>query len=1451
MARPNLFDFDATLRPTAKKKKVKNQFDLAGPDFGVTTTADAIGERLRAADPTAQMDTMTSPASSVPAPAATKTDGAPPLPDAAPSSLPTTPASVAAPQAAAAPPPGATAASLPTTPAHVAAPREAEAPGVAVDTGVVDDNLAFQQAEAARKAAADAAKQAADEVARQVAADEAKRIADEQAAADAARQAAVDEAAALEARRVRERQERADRERRYNEMRERQRQERAQRESEEALVDDPYAVSADIMAAHGLTETGESATGTTGGEDWRQENAINKPPVRKPVKQPAPADQGAGQGTGSTQQEFDLGELIDDVRVAGTDAGTTADAGVGVSDAIEQRLDAMGEQRLQSDPQLRGNQAGLVKDIVDQAEQAGASTVAGLSMPDVTDVTVRGRQIDPLEQAIGTRITERLNEKDFIDPDADLATLAETQVKDRLRPGKDFLGKSDNLTAAEKAARGRMDDSSLLGGDPQLFRARAKARDRMAESDLLDDDPQLAAAQAEALKRMQGGDILTAPSGLVDAEAAALKRMQSQNLMSDPLSLVDADAAARRRLSSKNLLGTNKYLADAATAAQGRIGTEGVALEGDLVSDAERIIRERLKGGETAVHRSLRANVGQRYKESMEEGLELLNRLGVLRGGDTADVFNELREGYDRQMLDADAMVYDLQSQAIADALGFQGRRDELGLSNEMLQRGAISDLANIAGLENQRLLAEQGLQRGAIEDAAILGGQRAQLNLAEQGLRRDAISDVAQLAGQRGQFDLAEQGLQRGAISDVAGLAAQRGQRELAEHELQRGAISDVAGLSAQQGQRDLAEQGLQRGAISDVAALAAQRDQRGLAEQGLRRQAISDVLPFQQRRDTLGLAEQDIQRGAIADAMGRQGMIDQRELAEAGMLGELRGAATLPARTAQGALQLDTERLQQDVADRTLGRLMTTTQPTQREQFEEGIRQVRAGEGLARRADTRAERELQSRLFGEIPGMPGGVMPPRRTLFGQMSEQDLSAARQAQEQDLFNQQLQRQLARGGDERARRAQEAQLFGTVTDDTLDPLAPQVRRTRGAQMDDFNQALARAGMTGMFEGQETQDFLNQQLQRELARSGDVRARQALEAELFGEVTDDTLDPFAPQTRRTRAAEMDEFNRAVAEAGLTGQYVAPGQRGDAQYTLAGQQVAEALRGSELQRRLQTADVTGRFRSGADTFLTTEQARQNEFNRRMAEAGLTGRYGDQDTMAREQLEDQQLSAALDRRLATADVTGQFDEKDTRQERADQFNRELAQAAATGWYDDQEGVRSRTLQGRTADQDIRNQLIAQILATGEKDLKGRYDPLAVELAHRMNDPSLAGALRSGLGIPESEVSIDNSPNWLPDYGQQTSGQGQVLDFPGQSNVNANQNVRLTDDEWLAQNPIPKGYNERKGKPGKEPHKWVIDNRTREDTDRISEDWVKWDRRNREFAAWDERRRLWREQQQ
>ena len=733
---------------------------------------------------------------------------------------------------------------------------------------------------------------------------------------------------------------------------------------------------------------------------------------------------------------------------AETVTAPTANQNTGLNAAILNQLGDTAALDLQSDDELRRNQQALLAELSNQAEAAGKSAVTDLTLPDLTAVSVPPRQMSAMEQAVDTRLTDRLTGGQFLDPQSALTNEAEAQALERLQQ-ESFLGESAGLDSAERRAMARM----------------AK-------------------------------------------------------------------------------------------------GGSGVDIEGSLATSAEDIIRQRLLGGENPMMAAQRARVEERYGTSMDEGREMLNRLGVLRGGDTADVFNELTSGRDQQMLDVDAMGFDLQSQAIADALGYQGRRDSLGLANEELARAAISDVAGLAG-----------------------------------------------------------------------------------------------------------------------------QRDQRGMAEQGLRRQAISDTLPFQQRRDAIGLAEQDLQRAAISDALGRQGMIDDRDFAESQLTGSMRGAATLPARIAQAGLQFDAANLQQDVSDRTLARLLTQTEPTQRERFEEGVRASRFGEGLATRADLRAEEALQSDLFGEVAGR--GSAPVRTTRGGEM--------------DAFNRAMQR---------------AGLMGTLDgEDTMQrQQLDDALLSAGLDRDLAGRADTRAAMT-------TQSGLaTDRTNRRLAGTADTRAESALASDLLtaesqrGAMADDLvsagLDRRLAQSQNQRAENLSQQDilNAISNRRLAG-------------------TADTRAESALTSDLLTA--TSQREAMADDLLSTDLDRrmaqsQNQRSENLSQQDILNAIsnrrlaGSADTRAESALTSDLLTATSQREAMTDDLTTAL------------LNRQLATSADSRAGQAQEAALFGEVAGSGSDPTVRSTLEGTLARSADERAQTAQDrafenELITQLMTVFNDPNLA----------------------------------------------------------------------------------------------------------------------------
>ena len=531
-------------------------------------------------------------------------------------------------------------------------------------------------------------------------------------------------------------------------------------------------------------------------------------------------------------------------------------------------------------------------------------------------------------------------------------------------------------------------DSTALGGQMQ----RDMQQDRLNFlRELIDRDAALQANQQAQVSEyvnqanragQEGFTNLNLPTTttLSPLEQAVQGRLQQRVGTDDFLAGIDqsmgqrAEDLATRRIQQAmgigGILGQDQNLQNAIDVANQRLMQQGDYIDpsGQLTNAAEKVVMDRLLGGDNPLIQQQRANYLAESADTEAQLRENLNRLGVLRSGDTADVLGDFLGQRDRGLNDINALAYNLQSQALADALGLQGRRDQLAMANQDLRRAAISD---------------------------------------------------------------------------VAGLSQQALGRQLSEQDLQRGALSDALGL--------------------------------------------------QQRRDTLGLANQDLQRAALSDALGYQQMSDERARAEAGQ-------------------RMQAQTLQQDIADRTLNRLLTQTAPTQREIFAEQMRQNQIGNVLAQGEDIRA---------------------------GQALESDLTSA-----------DLQRRLAEAG--------VTGLFDTGAANQA-PI-----QTLQAQELGLDRALREAGLTGQYQGQQT--MAGQQLADAL-QSSDLQRRLS-EAGITGLFDTGAANQAPLQTLQGRLAQQDILSailgRQATEAGLTGQF-------QGQDTMAGRALTSDLSTADLQRRL----------------------------------------------------------------------------------------------------------------------------------------------------------------------------------------------------------------------------------------------------------------------------------------
>jgi len=399
------------------------------------------------------------------------------------------------------------------------------------------------------------------------------------------------------------------------------------------------------------------------------------------------------------------------------------------------------------------------------------------------------------------------------------------------------------------------------------------------------------------------------------------------------------------------------------------------------------------------------------------------------------------------------------------------------------------------------------------------------------------------------------------------------------------------------------------------------------------------SDTLQQRLEQEYLGrisAADDAILASQIADQQLRQQEAEKGLIEQLSRYGVLRGggdtAATLT-RLAEGN-ERNRLALEAAAAQRRQGDLRDAL----------AFDQARAQMGLAERGQTLQERRGQEDILGQ-------------QLSRQLQQAGVTGQFQGQD-TLQAQQLRQQMDLA--ERGTTLQE-QLGGeTILD-----------RQQGRD-------IAAAGLTGRFGDADTLAGRELSLREELARSGDLRAQQAAESELFGQVVTGTDAPIT--------------------------------------TLQGQRAASDLDTAGLAREATEAGLTGQFRGGA---TATERALESQLAsqdlaRQLQEAGVTGQYGGENTLQSQVIESSLQNEALNRGLARAGATGVFREEGDTGAGTETLESRLRTAGLTGRLDD--GV---TLAGRQAEMDQ----VGAILAALDPELEGRSDALAEALISRLGE--------------------------------------------------------------------------------------------------------------------------------
>ena len=611
----------------------------------------------------------------------------------------------------------------------------------------------------------------------------------------------------------------------------------------------------------------------------------------------------------------------------------------------------------------------------------------------------------------------------------------------------------------------------------------------------------------------------------------------------------------------------------------------------------------------------------------------------------------------------------------------------------------------NAAGLENLARRQDAGLETFAARGSRYNRG-------AEQ-LRRQAGQRLSGTLQDR--LEQAYMGRIDAANDPI--LASQIADQQLRQQEAQQGLVEQLSRYGVLRGGGDTAAaltrmaEGNERNRLA-LEAAAAQRRQGDLR----------DALAFDQARSAMNIA----QRGqSLEERIGADRLLDTalaRDVTRAGQTGQFQGVDTLAAQ--EQRQRMDLAEREQDLRERT-GEQDIATSTLARDVTRAGLT------GQFERADTLAAQEQRQRMdLAEretaLRETIGG-----ETVLDRQQARDIAAAGltgQFQDQDTLQAQeqaLRMDLARAGvtgeldglETLAGERQRRELaLGESAQETRDRLADQDIASSALARD-----VTRAGLTGQFERQDTLAAQLQRQQMQLAEDANRRADIAQRAGLLGEVAGEGSAPARTTLAGRELALREDIARAedlraqqAAESALFGQVVTGAANQAPIATLEGQRAQSALDSAALAREATEAGLTGRF----DGALTTAE-RDADLARRISEAGVTGVFdtgsatqGPIDTIQSQVIESSLQNEALNRGLARAGATGLFREEGDTGPGTETLESRLRTAGLTGELGGQ-----LTLGGRQAEQD----LIGSILAASDPELEGRTDALAEALAGRL----------------------------------------------------------------------------------------------------------------------------------
>jgi hypothetical protein len=141
------------------------------------------------------------------------------------------------------------------------------------------------------------------------------------------------------------------------------------------------------------------------------------------------------------------------------------------------------------------------------------------------------------------------------------------------------------------------------------------------------------------------------------------------------------------------------------------------------------------------------ADLGTQQERQKAQQMEELNRLGILRGGDTAGVLGDLSEGQNRERLQLQGNQEARRDRAVEQALGLGGLQSsfnlgEGGLGLEGQVQGGRQTLDRLLGLGDLGVREKEGATRNKQLEAE-LALQRERLGLEKSKRNDDLIGDI------------------------------------------------------------------------------------------------------------------------------------------------------------------------------------------------------------------------------------------------------------------------------------------------------------------------------------------------------------------------------------------------------------------------------------------------------------------------------------------------------------------------------------------------------------------------------------------------------------------------------------------------------------------------------------------------------------------------------------